>query len=515
MDEDQIQPIVAGDTQAQMQDKVNKAIAEINDARQRIKELGDSKAELKKLAERSAEELRAIRESNALTGRAPSGSESEMVGMYSTKAADGTPTVRMYSGEVRAQDGGGWESGLLDDTTDHGAWHSAVKGAASDCAFVALVRSRDPRDVRDPRIVRALAPRSVARLNRLLKAAPDGIKQRIFNSVDGSGGEFIPTEVRLPELIVALELKLSRGFTNLFRSAGMSSKTVVNPLLQAGGLTAYIMGEALNDDPDQFRSSQMSTSDRSRTAVRYGTRTVIDSDADEDSLIDSKATVIARAAGAMAIARENATINGDTAATHGDTGITSWNPRGVLASGGLGSGVDCRRAWIGLRHRAMDIGATAQLDLSDSLTYAKILQMRGMLAPAQGMDGDLILAISWDEYISDLLNIDQVATVDKYGPNAAAVTGEVARVAGLRVVTPFLLTSDTNATGIFDNATTTQGQTLTFNRNQFEYGVRRGFMAEADKDITRGIHNLVASRREIFWTLDPATTVNVVHGYNL
>ena len=118
-------------------------------------------------------------------------------------------------------------------------------------------------------------------------------------------------------------------------------------------------------------------------------------------------------------------------------------------------------------------------------------------------------------YISDILGLTQVATMEKYGPSASVVSGEVARLGGMRVVVPHMLTEDLNASGIYDGTTTTKGQVLICNTDRFQIGVRRGLETEMDKDITRGVHHIVASVREIFWTLDGSSTSNVVQGYNI
>ena len=131
------------------------------------------------------------------------------------------------------------------------------------------------------------------------------------------------------------------------------------------------------------------------------------------------------------------------------------------------------------------------------------------------MDGDLIMIMSEEKYISDLLALTQVATVDKYGPAAAVLSGEVGRVGGMRVVVSHLLTSDMNASGVYDNTTTTKSGVLLVNRSRWQFGRRRGPVVEMDKDITRGIHNIVCTVREVFWSLDASSKVNVVYGYNL
>ena len=95
------------------------------------------------------------------------------------------------------------------------------------------------------------------------------------------------------------------------------------------------------------------------------------------------------------------------------------------------------------------------------------------------------------------------------------ISGEVGRVGGIRVVVSHLLTSDMNASGVYDNTTKTKSGVLLVNRSRWQFGRRRGPVVQMDADITRGIHNIVCPVREVLWSLDASTKVNVVYGYNL
>ena len=68
---------------------------------------------------------------------------------------------------------------------------------------------------------------------------------------------------------------------------------------------------------------------------------------------------------------------------------------------------------------------------------------------------------------------------------------------------------------MYDNSTKTKTICLQVNRRRFKIGMRRGSTIEIDKDITRGIHNLVATAREVFFTVDSSTKKNVNMQYNL
>ena len=494
------EPITEATPAAESRDRFNRAMAEIKAAR-------EQGANQQKLIDGLQAALKAQRESNATNHRAPTDDENQIEARY-IDGSSGSARVRMFGSEQ----GGQWAPGLLDDQTTCGEWHHNVKRAAEDVSLVALVRCKDPRDLRDPGAIARLAPKSIAHLNHWMKRAPIGI-QRIFNSTTATGGAFIPDEIRSPEILMAAELQSAETVAGLFKSAPMTGPTVINPFIGAGGLTPYLMGSATADDPSQYKASSLSTAERSRTAKRFGVRTVIDDAADEDSIVSSREVLISAIATAIAYGREDAILNGDTG-THQDTGLANWNPRSMWSSSALGSSVDHRKSWVGLRARVGDLGAGSKSDLS-TFSYANLMGLKAKLDAPLGRDGSVVLMVPHGVYINDLLTLTQVATVEKYGPAASVVSGEVARIGGMRVVTPHMLTEDLNASGIYDHSTTTKGQVLIVNTDRFQLGVRRGLQMEMSKDITRGIHHIVASVREIFWTLDASSTSNVVQGYNI
>ena len=495
-------PITESTDPQNSRDQFNRALVE-------IKTLREKGANLEKLTEGFRSELKALRESNVSTQRAPTDNENQIQARYIDRKSDGSPVVRMYG----AERGGTWAPGLLDDQTTCGEWHHNVKRAAENVSLVALVKCRDSRDLRDRNEIARLAPKSIASLNYWMGRAPTGI-QRIFNSTTATGGAFLPDEIRSPEILMAAELQSADTISALFTSAPMTGPTVINPFIAAGGLTPYAMGAATADDPSQFKASTISTAERTRTAKRFGVRTVIDSEADEDSIVSSRQVLISAIATAIAYGREDAILNGDTAASHQDTGLANWNPRSMWSSSALGASVDHRKLWVGLRARVGDLGSGSKSDLS-TFNYANLLALKAKLDAPLGRDGSVVMMVPAGVYISDILSLTQVATIEKYGPNASVVSGETARLGGMRVVVPHMLTEDLNASGIYDHSTTTKGQVVICNTDRFQMGVRRGLETEMSKDITRGIHHIVASTREIFWTLDGSSTSNVVQGYNI
>lgn len=95
-----------------------------------------------------------------------------------------------------------------------------------------------------------------------------------------------------------------------------------------------------------------------------------------------------------------------------------------------------------------------------------------------------------------MLGLTNVATVDKYGPNATIVTGELMRYRGVPVI-PSASHPLAEADGKVSNtaASNTLGTISLYNRNMWAVGFRRGLTIEVDRDIkTRQLIMVVSFR---------------------
>jgi hypothetical protein len=106
--------------------------------------------------------------------------------------------------------------------------------------------------------------------------------------------------------------------------------------------------------------------------------------------------------------------------------------------------------------------------------------------------------------VSDLRLADpSVITMEKYGPNATIVTGELAKVDGSPIIVSEYVRADLNATGVFDNVTLTRTELITLylrgfllgNRRQVTVQVLRELYAEDDQDAIIVSHRKALSPR--------------------
>lgn len=223
---------------------------------------------------------------------------------------------------------------------------------------------------------------------------------------------------------------------------------------------------------------------------------------EEDSIIPILPMVQELLSAAAADAYESAIINGDTTAVHMDSD-TQAVPKAA------------ERAFDGLRKYAKDV-AGLWVDLSTGgLTEANLRSMKKRMGKYGARPRDLIWLVG-PGAINDMMGITNVTTIEKYGPRATLVTGELTSFLGIPIVVSERMREDLNALGVYDGVTTTRGGILLVSLSNFLAGRRREFTVEVDRDIKTQTHFVVASFRRAFTPIEaPSATIQTVVGaYN-
>ena len=143
-------------------------------------------------------------------------------------------------------------------------------------------------------------------------------------------------------------------------------------------------------------------------------------------------------------------------------------------------------AWDGIRHDWL-ITTTAQAkDMAAALDAREILVARGKLNQADDDVDNAVTTINWGKNAADLrlictwsdymnlLDLDEVRTIDKYGPGATIVTGELARINGIPIVAPsYASKTEADGKASTTEASNTKGQITVCNPQAYVGGVRR------------------------------------------
>jgi hypothetical protein len=177
----------------------------------------------------------------------------------------------------------------------------------------------------------------------------------------------------------------------------------------------------------------------------------------------------------------------------------------------LGSSLDHRRAWIGWRHRAIDV--SANYDGSGAQTAAGALGALARLTVPHSF-GDVIYVVSPEYYVAKLISDPNLLTVDKYGSLATLITGEIARIGNRRIVLSEFMTADLAASGLYTGSGTKTGMVIP-NLSRFRMGRRRSVRIEVETVVRNNTTYIVASERKTLHTFDGGSVKNVAYAYNL
>ena len=353
------------------------------------------------------------------------------------------------------------------------------------------------------------APKSLAKVQEIASKAPVEV-QRIFADASAVGTEWIPQPL-LPEF--ERNLVSERRLAAVFDTMNLPSKTTLLPFLSTG-FRPYIKAAAAADDPAAYTSSSMATAQRTITATGFAVRAQIADDAEEDAIVAVLPTVRQELLAALVDGEEDAIINGATG-THPDTALSSWNIRSRWGDSGLGGSSDHRRAWYGLRNRAISSSYANNSTNRATFDAATLLADFAKLDAPHGTSGSCVLITSPEAYLLELASMDQVLTMEKFPQPTIVNRNQLAQVFGAPIIISDFIDNDLQSTGLYTSSGGGKTCVLLVNTDRYRIGARRGANVEIDKDITRGTHQLVATVRETFFTIDADTKKNVHAAINV
>lgn len=321
-------------------------------------------------------------------------------------------------------------------------------------------------------------------------------EKALTSTGSGTGDEFVPTDLSAE---LQRRLYLSSDLAALFaaREVDMPSQPYEYPLSTTRP-TFYLE----TTENTAATASDPGTAKITLDAKKLMGRIDFSYELEEDSIVPVLPFVQQELGEAAADAYESAIINGDTTATHQDTD-TEAIPKAA------------ERAYAGLRKLALAI-TQLKLDLSTGgLSEANLRAMRKAMRKFGVRPRDLVWIVG-PAGINDVMAIANVSTLEKYGPKATILTGEIAAFMGIPIITSERCREDLNASGVNDGVTTTKGSILLFRQDYFLTGRRRDFTVESFRDIKSQQFNIVASFRRAFKAKEtPSATIrSVVVGYN-
>lgn len=272
--------------------------------------------------------------------------------------------------------------------------------------------------------------------------------------------------------------------------------------VEGGDMTAYTVAERTGDDDymtaGNFVTASSPTAGKLTFSTRkVGVRTVFSTEITEDSIIAILPHLQFKIARALAEAQENAVINGDLRISSSHlTGVTPGATSQVTA-------------YDGYRRAVQRAGSTSNIgqaiDASGSLV--KLRKLRSDMGKYGISTGGLVYVVSINGY-HQMLGIEQVITIDKFGSNATILNGQIGSLDGIPIVISDFLPDDLDSVGLGTGGTKTE--VLLVNRSAFRFGDRREITVKSKEVIETDQHVLVALQRLDFKPLYKPSTSDVI-----
>jgi len=273
----------------------------------------------------------------------------------------------------------------------------------------------------------------------------------------GEGAAWVPTGIgaSLHEAVRA-----SGKVAALFQRINTPSNPWKWPI-EGGDLTAYRVAEPTGDTASKVTASTAGTLAATFDAEILGARTLWSRSLDADSAIAIAGYQQRKLVQAFVDAEEKAILDGDTDGTHQDTDTQAAGATHASSS------------WDGLRKKAL----AQTLVTATTTSVANLLLLRKGMGK-WGVNPAELAYIVGVSAVHSLLGDANLLTVDKFGPNATILNGQIGSVGGVPVIVSEHVREDLNATGVDDGITATKTYNLCVNRNEWAIGQRMAIDVE-------------------------------------
>lgn len=320
-------------------------------------------------------------------------------------------------------------------------------------------------------------------------------KLKAFGStVVGGGDEWVPTLISsnyIPELI------LEHSLESKFVQVDCKSNPFQLPV-QSGTQKARKATENTAATGSNFTTSALTFS-----AQKFVEYHELPEDLNEDSAVSIIPAAREHVVLSQKRAVESAIINGDNDGTHIDSDTQA------------GAADLAEKAFRGLRRQAL--AASSIIDFANAaVTTAKLRDMRA-LAKKYGVNPLDLVWVCDPAVYAQLLDLDQVSTLEKFGPQATVFKGALDIYKGIPIVVSEHMRTDLNATGVYDGVTTNRGGILLVNTKYWYVGTRRPIKVYAQMDLPSQDRWLLASyqRKDFQGLVQSASLRSAIYGYNI
>jgi HK97 family phage major capsid protein len=282
------------------------------------------------------------------------------------------------------------------------------------------------------------------------------------------GREWIPTVVS--DSYVE-EYNLERRVAGLFTELKMPSNPYDYPVMSNGFIASRLGENTQKGTKDQFSSSKITL-----TAQKLSNQAELPEELNEDSAVDVMKVIRKELIEGQDKAMEIAILEGDADGTH---------QHSFSQITGLAIAADsCETVFDGLRKRAL--AANLKVDGgAQPVNEEKLSELRKKMGKFGVHPSELAL-IAGVRGHQDLLQLDDVRTLEQYGPQATVLSGEIAKYEGYPVIVSEYLREDTDTTGVngATPANNIKASMVLVNLKRFFTGLRRAIQVKVEANRT-------------------------------
>ena len=364
-------------------------------------------------------------------------------------------------------------------------------------------RGMDALDLACVRSVLAAQQREPGDANlRMLEEWQGNLKAAMDSATAGSGDELVSTGEA-----AALwgDINLDTHIANLFTHVDMPTNPFEIPL-QLGNVAWY-------PGVENTASTETALATARQTLTAYELVAEV-----PWSLTLEEDAVIAMAAEVRSTLVRNAVEVIDDVLLNADTTVTNnINADGATISAATAGKAHWLVGFDGLAHLPL-VDNTGQGNNHAAAPSADMFnEVRGLLGKYGVRPSELAYIADVGTYIKSL-GVDEFRTLDKLGPQATLLNGQLAQVDGIPViVSEQLAASDADGKVTDGGSGNDKGRLLMVNRTQWRLGFRRELMIETTRDIQKRQSIMVVSMRLAFMerTGSRSTAKHTAMQYNI
>lgn len=310
-------------------------------------------------------------------------------------------------------------------------------------------------------------------------------------ATSGDGSEWLPVNMSR-DMIDAIFLPLE--VAPLFRRINMTSKSFRLPRV-TGRSRAAIMAEGTSNSTLYTTAAAVSMQDSADitfAARKLGVTQGYSDEIEQDAIVPTAQMVLESIVDGIGASIEDAVLNGSRDTFNDLDNASGGNELWATTAAALG-----RDAWDGLR---VNQAAGVKVNTSGVLTTASLRSARKKMGRYGKDPAKLVWIISVNS-LMDVLGLAEVITLDKYGPAATILQGEIGRVDNIRIVVSEFVYTNLNASGVYDNSVTTKTAMYLVYLPAWAFGDRRLMRVEQDRVIVSQQNVAVGSWRGDFQKL--------------